>query len=111
MIEHIVDQVWTEYCACNKCNTAPDLDECKNFILMCLDVHEQTLASEIGRKACEIDEKDIEEKIKTCKKEADGSYTKQSMNSWLVDYTHNNCKHVMKEQTIILKKKISEQSK
>ena len=97
MIEHIADQVWKDYCACNKCDKAPDLDECKNFILMCLDVHEQTLAAEIGRKANEINEKDIDEKIHTCKKEGDGSYTKESMVAWLIDYCHNHCKHVIKE--------------
>jgi hypothetical protein len=40
VIEHIVDQVWEQYSASENVKCAPDLDECKNFVLMCLDVHE-----------------------------------------------------------------------
>lgn len=108
VIEHIVDQVWEQYSTANKCEVAPDFDECKNFVLMCLDVHEQTLANEIGREQQDLNEAEIDEKIKTCKKEADGTYTKESMNAWIVDYCHNVCQHVMKETTLIIKKKITE---
>ena len=84
-----------------------DADECLNFVLMCLDIHEQTLAKELGRATCEIDDQVIEEKIKTCKAEPDGTYTKESMNAWIVDYTHNHCKHVLNETSKILEMKIT----
>ena len=75
---------------------------------MCLDIHEQTLAREIGRACREIKEEDIEEKFKSCKKDEKGLYTKEEMNRWIVDYCHNDCKHVLMETGIILNKKISE---
>jgi hypothetical protein len=37
------------------------------------------LAKEMGRPPKDLDEDDIEKKISTCKREADGTYTKDSM--------------------------------
>jgi len=47
IVEHIVDQVWDQYEEAK--NQPVEEDLARNFILMCLDIHEQTLAKEIGR--------------------------------------------------------------
>ena len=58
IIEHVIDQVWKQYDEGK--NQTVDEDECKNFILMVLDVHEQTIAKESNREPVELDEEAIE---------------------------------------------------
>lgn len=47
IIEHIVDQIWTQYDVDN--SGVLENDEAQSFIGMVLDIHEKTLASEVGR--------------------------------------------------------------
>jgi hypothetical protein len=54
IIEHIADKVWEKYDQGK--NQAADEDECKNFLLMCLDIYEKTRAKKLDRKEKEIDE-------------------------------------------------------
>ena len=58
IIEHIVDQIWTQYDTDN--SGILERDEAHSFVGMVLDIHEKTLASEVGRKPREITEADIQ---------------------------------------------------
>ena len=104
IIEHIVDTVWTQYDEGK--NLALDDEECKNFLLMCLDIYEKTMAKELDRKAREIDENVADKAPKQCAKNKDGKFTKEAMNSWLVHYIELNT-DVLQETKMVLEKKIS----
>ena len=62
IIEHIVDQIWSQYDVDN--SGVLERDEAQSFIGMVLDIHEKTLASEVGRAPKEITEEDINKVIK-----------------------------------------------
>jgi hypothetical protein len=87
-----------------------DDDECKNFILMCLDIYEKTMAKELDRAFKEIDENVADKAPTQCAKDNDGKFTKETMNAWLVHYVELNT-DVLTETKMVLEKKISEAAK
>lgn len=50
---------------------------------MVLDIHEKTLAAEVGRKPKEITEADIEAVIKEGDTDNDGNLSKEEVNQWV----------------------------
>ena len=79
----------------------------KNFLLMCLDIYEKTMAKELDRNPREIDENTADKAPNQCAKDKDGKFTKAAMNAWLVHYVELNT-DVLAETKAVLEKKINE---
>lgn len=57
---------------------------------MVLDVHEKTLAQEVGRKPRDITEADIAAVIKEGDANNDGVLSKEEVNKWLKDFMQHS---------------------
>lgn len=81
IIEHIVDQIWSQYDTDN--SGVLERDEAQSFVGMVLDIHEKTLAAEVGRQPMEITEAQINEVIEQGDTNHDGNLSKEEVNAWV----------------------------
>lgn len=58
-----------------------------------MDIHEKTLASEVGRTPKEITEQDIAGVIKITDLDKDGSLSREEVNTWVRDFMANSTQH------------------
>lgn len=91
IIEHIVDQIWAQYDTDN--SGVLERDEAQSFVGMVLDIHEKTLAAEVGRKPKEITEEDIEAVIKEGDTDNDGNLSKEEVNNWVKRFMQKSTQH------------------
>lgn len=91
IIEHIVDQIWEQYDT-DKSGVL-ERDEAHSFVGMVLDIHEKTLATEVGRPPREITEKEIEAVIQDGDTNHDGNLSKEEVNNWVKKFMQNSTQH------------------
>ena len=60
---------------------------------MVLDIHEKTLAAEVGRKPKEITEEDINAVIKEGDTNNDGNLSKEEVNTWVKKFMQKSTQH------------------
>ena len=98
IIEHIIDQIWTQYDYDN--SGSLERAEAFDFIQIVLQLHEKHVARDIGIKPRQVTEQEVEVAIELADENHDGVITKEEMTHWLAYYmSHSeNTRHVKAEE-------------
>ena len=88
MIDHIIDQIWTQYDYDNSGNL--EGDEAYDFLKTVLLANEKMLAQASERDPKEISDEDVRKAFKNVDTNKDGFLTKVELAVWIKDYMTQN---------------------